>query len=142
LRGLAVKLHFTQGPPQGLGRPELLNRFGDNIVVFDLLRPEHIEGICNKFLTALEQAALNKRRLEIAFDRQQLVNMIRNLMEQGDKLSSGGRGIKMLLEKTVERPLNRWVFYNDNDTKDGAKLTVTPGSDGESILVNGQEVPR
>ena len=138
----AVKLHFTQGPPQGLGRPELLNRFGDNIVVFDLLRPEHIEGICNKFLTALEQAALNKRRLEIAFDRQQLVNMIRKLMEQGDRLSSGGRGIKMLLEKTVERPLNRWVFYNDNDTKDGAKLTITPGSDGESILVNGQEVPR
>ena len=138
----AVKLHFTQGPPQGLGRPELLNRFGDNIVVFDLLRPEHIEGICNKFLTALEQAALNKRRLEIAFDRQQLVNMIRKLMEQGDRLSSGGRGIKTLLEKTVERPLNRWVFYNDNDTKDGAKLTITPGSDGESILVNGQEVPR
>lgn len=135
----AVKLHFTQTPPHGLGRPELLNRFGDNIVVFDLLRPEHIEGICNKFLTALEVSAV-KLRLELAFDRPQIVSMIRKLMEQGDKLSSGGRGIKAMLERTVERPLNRWIFYKNPEN--GAKLTITAASDGETILVNGQEVPR
>jgi energy-coupling factor transporter ATP-binding protein EcfA2 len=136
----AVKLHFTQSPPQGLGRPELLNRFGENIVVFDLLRPEHIEGICNKFLTTFEEAAQNKRRLEIAFDRSGLVAMIRSLMAKEDRLSSGGRGIKTLLERTVERPVNRWVFYKA--PKDGAKLKITAGPDGHSILVNGQVVPR
>ncbi len=135
----AVKMHFTQSPPHGLGRPELLNRFGDNIVVFDLLRPEHIEGICNKFLTALEQSA-RRLHLEIAFDRQQIVGMIRTLVEKGDSLSFGGRGIKTMLEKTVERPLNRWIFYKSPEHS--SKLTVTAASDGETILVNGQEVPR
>lgn len=136
----AVRRHFTQGPPQGLGRPELLNRLGDNIVVFDLLRPEHVEGICNKFLTALEQAARNKRRLEISFDRQRIVAMVRSLMEKDGKMSSGGRGIKTLLEQIVERPLNRWVFYQN--PPENAQLAITPGPDGACILVNGEEVPR
>ena len=136
----AVTLHFTQGPPQGLGRPELLNRLGDNIVVFDLLRPEHIEGICNKFLTALEQSARDKRRLEISIDRQGVVAMVGSLMAKDKKLSSGGRGIKTLLEQIVERPLNRWVFYKN--PPENTELAITPGPGGSSILVNGEEVPR
>lgn len=136
----AVRRHFTQGPPQGLGRPELLNRLGDNIVVFDLLRPEHVEGICNKFLTALVQAARNKRQLEISFDRQRIVAMVRSLMEKDGKMSSGGRGIKTLLEQIVERPLNRWVFYQN--PPENAQLSITPGPNGACILVNGEEVPR
>src|SRR5262249_42628374 len=47
----AVRDHFTRPPTQGgLGRPELLNRFGDNVLVFDLLRPEYVDGISRKFL--------------------------------------------------------------------------------------------
>ncbi len=66
--------------------------------------------------------------------------MVRVQMERDDRLSSGGRGIKTLLEQMVERPINRWVFYND--PAEGAKLEVTPAAGGASILVNGHEVPR
>ena len=55
-------------------------------------------------------------------------------------MSSGGRGIKTLLEQIVERPLNRWVFYQN--PPENAQLAITPGPDDACILVNGEEVPR
>jgi hypothetical protein len=66
--------------------------------------------------------------------------MIHSLMVKENKLSSGGRGIKSLLETIVERPVKRWVFYKA--PKPGTKLHITVSPDGNSILVNGQAVPR
>ena len=130
----AVREHFTRS----LGRPELLNRLGDNILVFDLLRPEHVAGICRKLIKALVASARERGGLELEFPGDEVIEMIRDRMVEGDNLLFGGRRIKTLLEGCVERPLNRWVFLNEPAA--GSVLRVTPSPDGRGILVNGTAV--
>jgi ATP-dependent Clp protease ATP-binding subunit ClpA len=116
----------------------LLNRLGDNVLVFDLLRPEFITGICRKFLTALASSALEKRGLTLTFPGDQVVELVRRLMLVGDNMLFGGRRIKTILEAVVERPLNRWIFFERPAAE--STLAVTVAQDGLTILVNGKAV--
>ena len=127
----AVREHFTHT----LGRPELLNRLGDNVLVFDMLRPQHITGIAGKFLQALAGSAREKRGLTLSFEQPAITDMIQSMMLEGDNMRFGGRRIKTLVEGAIERPLNRWVFFNAPPA--GATLTIAPTADGRTITING-----
>jgi len=105
-----VDWHFTSR----IGRAELLNRLGDNIVVFDLLRPEFVDGIAQKFLAKLVGSAQEKYRLNLHF-LPSVLEVLTVRMAQKDNLLFGGRRIKTLLESLVERPLNGWIFENFPD---------------------------
>ena len=129
----AVRHHFTYE----LKRPEILNRLGDNILVFDMLRPQHVEGICRKFQNLLIASARDKRGLELAFPDEGVTQMIAAKMDLGN-LSFGGRRVKTLMETVLERPLNRWIF--EHEPPAGTQLAVTAGPGGQSICVNGTEV--
>jgi len=94
-----------------IGRAELLNRLGDNIVVFDLLRSQFVTQIGQKFLGQLQASSQEKYRLFLKFDASILTGLT-DSMQTGDNLLFGGRRIKTLLETLVERPLNRWIFDN------------------------------
>jgi energy-coupling factor transporter ATP-binding protein EcfA2 len=130
----AVEQHFTQE----LGRPELFNRLGDNVLVFDLLRPEYIEAICQKFLTALTRSAEEKHGIRLEWPDYQIERMIHGLMLKKDNLLYGGRRIKTLMERIIERPLNRWLFLNKPER--GTRVVVTAAPSGANILINGREV--
>jgi hypothetical protein len=109
-----------------IGRAELLNRLGDNIVVFDLLRPDYVEKIAAKFLKMLAVTASDKYRLTVEAD-ETVITTIRARMSEGNNMLFGGRRIKSLLETLVERPLNRWLFENHPDMADlhGSTLHVS-----------------
>ena len=92
-----------------IGRAELLNRLGDNIVVFDLLRPDFIPRIAGKFLAMLNSTAKEKYGITLDFD-QSVLDGIYSRMGEGNNMLFGGRRIKSLLETLIERPLNRWLF--------------------------------
>jgi len=124
-----VDWHFTSR----IGRAELLNRLGDNIVVFDLLRPEFIELIGDKFLKQLSECAIEKYRLTLKFLPSTL-NVLRQKMERGDNLLFGGRRIKSLLESLVERPLNTWIFDNFPDTNKLAGQTLEIGINNDETI--------
>jgi energy-coupling factor transporter ATP-binding protein EcfA2 len=130
----AVHDHFKNK----LGRPELLNRLGDNILVFDILREQYIEGICRKFLNALAVSAREKRGVELVYSYNEVIGMIQELMLQEDNLLFGGRRIKTLMEGYIERPLNRWIFFNDPPA--GSQLHITRSDKDRTILINGCEV--
>jgi ATP-dependent Clp protease ATP-binding subunit ClpA len=100
-----VEWYFTSR----IGRAEIFNRLGDNIVVFDLLRSSHVAGIGQKFLRQLAESALDKYQLRLTFDNS-VLTLLAERMEQQENLLFGGRRIKTLLETLVERPLNRWLF--------------------------------
>jgi ATP-dependent Clp protease ATP-binding subunit ClpA len=102
-----VRDYFTQI----IGRAELLNRLGDNIVPFDLLRPEHVAAIGQKFLDQLRAGAEEKYGLTLEF-LPSILEVLSDRMEKDGNLLFGGRRVKTLLETLVERPLNRWVFEN------------------------------
>lgn len=92
-----------------IGRAELLSRLGDNIVVFDLLRPAFVQAIGQKFLDKLAVASMEKYRLTLEY-RPSVLSVLAERMAQKDNLLFGGRRIKSLLETLVERPLNGWIF--------------------------------
>ncbi len=129
-----VRNYFMQPKPHGLGRPELLNRFGDNILVFDVLRPDYIRAICRKFLAALANAARDRQRLTIEFPAGGVEAMIEALMRGDPKnLRMGGRQVRTLLEARVLKPLNRHVF--EQQVRAGATLSVTPSPDGQTVRI-------
>lgn len=124
-----VDWHFTTR----IGRAELLNRLGDNIVVFDLLRPDFVQAIGEKFLNKLYEAALDKYRLTLRF-RPSVLEVIAERMEERDNLLFGGRRIKSLLESLVERPLNGWIFENVPDLRTLEGKTLEVGLNPDSRL--------
>lgn len=98
-----------------IGRAELLGRLGDNIIVFDLLRPEFITSIANKFLQQYAEITKEKYKLTIKFLPSVLEGLSMRMQEEKN-LILGGRRTKSLLETLVEKPLNSWLFENFPDT--------------------------
>ena len=111
-----------------IGRAELLNRFGDNIVVFDVLRPAHVDAIAHKFTRLLASSARERLGVTLAFS-DSVYERLSFHMDQGDNLLYGGRRVKSLLETHVERPFNRWVFDQGDIDLTGQRLLVLLDSD-------------
>lgn len=107
-----------------IGRAELLNRFGDNIVVFDVLRPSHVEAIAHKFTRLLAASARERLGVTLVFD-ESVYERVRSNMALGDNLLYGGRRVKSLLETMVERPFNRWVFDQGDASLAGQRLRLS-----------------
>ncbi len=129
-----VHWHFTSR----IGRAELLNRLGDSIVVFDLLRPEFVWQIGEKFLRQLAESAWDKYRLLLLFQTS-VLEVLSVHMQEADNLLFGSRRIKTLLETLVERPLNRWIFenYPDLNILAGRRLIVGLGNNSVLSVVEG-----
>ncbi len=123
---LAVREHFLR-----IGRPELLGRIGEErVIAFDRLRQAHIEAILGKFLQGINDSALDKYRVEVAFDR--------TLMELGCReccrpaiIALGGRGIRNFVQSRVLAPVNRAVLAHP-----GRNIVVR--AEGDKILVEPQ----
>jgi hypothetical protein len=117
-----------------IGRAELLNRLGDNIVVFDLLRPDFIGRIADKFLAMLTATAREKYRITLTYDPS-VVAAIYASMDEGNNMLFGGRRIKSLLETLIERPLNRWLFENFPEMSDLQGRTVRIGVSADTATL-------
>lgn len=90
-----------------LGRPEILNRIGENIVIFDFIREEAGRAILrsqvDKIIRHLEeQKAIRITIPEEAYDQLQTAALA--------DLSNGGRGIGNQVEALLINPLSRWLF--------------------------------
>ena len=94
-----------------LNRPEILNRIGENIIVFDFIRPEIAERIYHAMLNRiLSDAALSGFRLSISNHAQQTLQDL-----CVSDLSNGGRGIRNKLEVHLINPLARALFGRTGD---------------------------
>ncbi|WP_141578189.1 AAA family ATPase [Actinomadura sp. WMMA1423] len=112
----AVADHFTEV----LNRPELLNRFGDNIVVFDFISAEAAHKIFDLQFANICRRVTDEHRLVLAVKGEALETLRRWCTEELDK---GGRGIGMALESHFVNPLARALF--DRELVPDEKVTVT-----------------
>jgi ATP-dependent Clp protease ATP-binding subunit ClpB len=100
-------------------RPELLNRLGGNIVVFDYIGPEIADGIFGSQVGNISRTLAQQHgvRLILADEAR------RALAERctGDPLQ-GGRGIGMALETHLINPLARRLF--EQERLSGTTVTV------------------
>lgn len=102
-----------------LNRPEILNRIGENIIVFDFIRADVAEQIFTQMVDGTF-ADLREQRLVI-----ELAEAPRQALHDlclGD-LSNGGRGIRNQLEARLLNPLSRALF--DQDAQPGERFLIS-----------------
>ncbi|MFO7906578.1 MAG: AAA family ATPase [Planctomycetota bacterium] len=121
-----------------IGRPELLNRLGDNIVVFDILRPEFFPGICNIFLENLAASAREQHGIELDFSDGRVVAMICERMRDPKNFILGGRRIHELIKAHVRPPLNRAIAFQARPV--GSRWVVSTDRNDSRILIDGNSV--
>ena len=101
-------------------RPEILNRLGENIIVFDFIRPEAAKQIFNKMLENIKSKLSEDNKINIEINDE--VN--KKLLEECTKdLAMGGRGIGNKLEEIFINPLSRALF--DNEIKEKESFIIS-----------------
>lgn len=89
-----------------LNRPEILNRFGENIIVFDFIRPAMAEKIFSLMVeSVLKDASASGHEVTISDPAMQA---FRHLCIAD--LGNGGRGIRNQIEAHLINPLARALF--------------------------------
>ncbi|GAA0358277.1 AAA family ATPase [Actinoallomurus spadix] len=99
----AVTEHFTTA----LNRPELLNRFGDNIVIFDFIGPEAADKIFDLQLANICRRVSDEHHMKLRLSDEVTATLRAWCTSELDK---GGRGIGMALESYFINPLARALF--------------------------------
>jgi flagellar biosynthesis GTPase FlhF len=108
-----------------LGRPEMLNRIGQNIIVFDYIRPPVMRLILERKVLRTIQAQVKERwKLDVQFADAVVDQM---LEIGGCDISVGGRGMGNLAEIAILNPLARAMFrlLDEHGTLEGKRLTIT-----------------
>ena len=102
-----------------LGRPEILNRIGENIVVFDFIRPPVAEVILDAQIAKISRNLLSEKRIKLQLSEQARCTLLENAL---GNLSNGARGIGNIVESLLINPLSRYLF--DNGISSDRSLTI------------------
>lgn len=123
----AVQRHFNDE----LNRPELLNRFGDNIIVFDFIDDPRIRSsIMESKLKGVREHLAERFRLELNIDEA----YVQHLVSQG-KVGHGGRGLINVLEREIVNPMSLELFQRLHQIGErNLTLQVTMGPDGRAVF--------
>lgn len=102
-----------------LNRPEILNRIGENIIVFDFIREDVAVQIFEQMVNATFSDLQGQELfIELTAEARQTLH---SLCLQD--LSNGGRGIRNQLEARLLNPLSRALF--DQDAQPGEHFAIT-----------------
>lgn len=102
-----VKSYFNNE----LGRPEILNRIGNNILVFDFIREGSIEPILKKQIKNITTNLWLEKHIRLTVT-ENAVNDLREFAKADLPKGQGGRGIGNMVEEMLINPLARYMFDN------------------------------
>ena len=115
----AIEEHFTSE----IGRPELLNRFGDNIVVFDFIRADAARQIFDLQIANIARRLSAEQQITLRLTPDARAQLLATCTAS---LENGGRGIGNMLESALINPLGRALF--DAELPPGSDVTVVEAS--------------
>ncbi|TBF43242.1 ATP-dependent Clp protease ATP-binding subunit [Rhizobium leguminosarum] len=112
-----------------LNRPEILNRIGENVIVFDFIRPQIADAIFDSMVANLLESTRS-----IGFDisiTDKAKTALREMCLRD--LSNGGRGVRNMVEAHLANPLSRALFdtgevggtFRIEELSTGAVTTIT-----------------
>ena len=102
-----------------LGRPEILNRIGENILVFDFIRPEVAESILRSQVDKICANLKTEKNITLTIED----TAFETLKERAfANLDNGGRGIGNVVEEVLINPLSRYLF--DEEKLSDASVTI------------------
>jgi len=115
-----------------LSRPELLNRIGDNIVVFNFITPEVGAIIFEGMLKNVARRLFEEFKLQLSIAPPIYHQLLQRCTHD---LSNGGRGIGNQLESSFINPLSRALFEFDLEGK--TKLLIEGFEDIHKVTTLG-----
>ncbi len=99
-----------------IARPEILNRIGENIVVFDFIRKDSATNIADKMINSIIEKVKDEYKVEIELSPLAYEKVIEEIICD---LSMGGRGVGNKIEEVFINPLSNLLFKlfpKENDT--------------------------
>ena len=93
-----------------LGRPEILNRIGENIVVFDYIRPDVAKQILESQVNRIIKSLSVEKHITLTISDRAMKVLTENAI---GNLANGGRGIGNVVENLLINPLSRYLFDNE-----------------------------
>lgn len=102
-----------------LGRPELLNRIGDNIVVFNFIEDKNIKKIIDLKIERIIEAMRENRKINLLVKEEVRLKLV-ELCKETCK-DKGGRGIENVIESALINPIARYIY---DQCVAGGTLTV------------------
>lgn len=103
-------------------RPEFLNRL-DEIIVFDILPPQALQGIV-KLRIALVEERLKEKGIKLAVDAKAL----QYLAERGYDPQYGARPLNRLIQTEILNPIAEMIIGNSAGEGDAIQVSVEAGS--------------
>ena len=126
-----IEKHFKQV----LNRPEILNRIGENVIVFDFIRGD----VANEIFDQMVDTLLNDVK-SLGYDvtlSEQARATLRGLCLAD--LSNGGRGIRNQVEAHLVNPLSRGLF--DSGAEAGGRYRIQEVQTGASSTLRLESEP-
>lgn len=123
-----VRLEIDKYFKTDLNRPEILNRIGENIVVFDFIRQDIAVQIFDKMLENIKGRMLQSKGITIELPDEIKTQLLEFCIKD---LSNGGRGIGNQLEAWLINPLGRALF--DFGVQDGHTVRITEFKESEGV---------
>ncbi len=112
-----------------LGRPEILNRIGDNFVVFDFIREDVAKQILEAQINKIKDNIFATKGIKIELGDVAFKYL---LVKSFGNLENGGRGIGNVVEKNFINPLARYIF--DNDVKADKIIKINSIAEENAIV--------
>lgn len=112
-----------------LGRPEILNRIGENFVIFDFIRKDVASQILNSQLERIIDNLKEQKGIHLNIADEAIEYL---LNASFGNLENGGRGIGNIVEKNFINPLARYLF--DNKVAAGANVLVKKIVNANSVI--------
>lgn len=114
----AIKAHF---------KPEVLNRIGNNIVVYDFIRADAARAIVDGQLAKICQRIDKQNKIEVTVPVG-CHQYFYDLASQPQVLEMGGRGIGNLMEEQFINPLAEFLFAENCQEGDCLTVRVEDGA--------------
>lgn len=93
-----------------LGRPEILNRIGENIIVFDFIREEAAGKILKLQLTNIQKKLYDESRIVLTIEDAARDSLLDKVCQN---LENGGRGVGNVVEELLLNPLAAYMLDHD-----------------------------
>jgi ATP-dependent Clp protease ATP-binding subunit ClpA len=114
-----------------LNRPEILNRIGDNVIVFNFIRDDIAEQIFKSMVNNVLADLKGSQGIDV-IPTPSALQTLRELCLKD--LSNGGRGIRNKIETHLVNPLSRALF--DENIESGSQLCISTVEIGTVTKLN------
>lgn len=107
-------------------KPEVINRIGKNIVVFNYISEEASKAITKSQIDKINDNIQKNSKIKVVVS-DAAYELFYTLCWQDEPRANGGRGIGNVIEERYLNPLAEYVF--DHNCKEGASIAVEVDSD-------------